>query len=116
MSLGTWQLFLCSVEDTQVEQIGVGAALHGTFDQFQAVAELPPPKNALHKALYEEIAGVGKMERIPRKVYTYEFKLEAVQLAGSRLRVLMAARSLGVVGHTAKQFSEPLQRLLPRLA
>ncbi len=44
MSLGTWQLFLCSVEDTQVEQIGVGAALHGTFDQFQAVAELPPEK------------------------------------------------------------------------
>lgn len=99
-----------------MEQIGVGAALHGAFDQFQAMAELPPPKNALHRALCEEIAGVGKMERIPRKVYTYEFKLEAVRLSESRLRVLMGARSLGVVGHTAKQFGEPLQRLLPRLA
>ena len=40
------------------------------------------------------------MERLPRKVYTYEFKLEAVRLVESGQRVSEAARSLGVVEQT----------------
>ena len=40
------------------------------------------------------------MERIPRKVYTYEFKLEAVRLVESRQSVAEAARSLGVIEQT----------------
>lgn len=40
------------------------------------------------------------MERLPRKVYTYEFKQEAVRLVESGQRVSEAARSLGVVEQT----------------
>ena len=40
------------------------------------------------------------MERIPRKVYTYEFKLEAVRLVESGQSVADAARSLGVIEQT----------------
>ena len=40
------------------------------------------------------------MERLPRKVYTYEFKLEAVRLVESGQRVAEAAWSLGVVEQT----------------
>lgn len=40
------------------------------------------------------------MERLPRKVYTYEFKLEAVRLVESGQRVAEAARSLGVIEQT----------------
>ena len=40
------------------------------------------------------------MERLPRKVYTYEFKLEAVRLVESGQRVAEAARSLDVVEQT----------------
>lgn len=40
------------------------------------------------------------MERTPRKVYTYEFKLEAVRLVESGQRVSEAVRSLGVVERT----------------
>jgi transposase len=40
------------------------------------------------------------MERIPRKAYTYEFKLEAVRLVESGQSVAEAARSLGVIEQT----------------
>lgn len=40
------------------------------------------------------------MERIPRKAYTYEFKLEAVRLVESGQKVAEAARSLGVIEQT----------------
>lgn len=40
------------------------------------------------------------MERIPRKVYTYEFKLEAVRLVESGQRIAEVARSLGVIEQT----------------
>jgi transposase len=40
------------------------------------------------------------MERLPRKIYTYEFKLEAVRLVGSGQSIAEAARSLGVVEQT----------------
>jgi transposase len=40
------------------------------------------------------------MERIPRKVYTYEYKLEAVRLVESGQSVAEAARSLGVAEQT----------------
>ena len=40
------------------------------------------------------------MERIPRKVYTYEFKLEAVRLVESGQSIAEAARSLGMVKQT----------------
>ncbi len=40
------------------------------------------------------------MERIPKKAYTFEFKLEAVRLVESGQRVAEAARSLGVVEQT----------------
>ncbi len=40
------------------------------------------------------------MECLPRKIYTYEFKLEAVRLVESGQRVSEAARSLGVVERT----------------
>ena len=40
------------------------------------------------------------MERIPRKIYTYEFKLEAIRLVESGQSVAAAARSLGVVEQT----------------
>jgi transposase len=40
------------------------------------------------------------MERLPRKVYTYEFKMEAVRLVESGQRIAEAARSLGVVEQT----------------
>ena len=40
------------------------------------------------------------MERLPRKIYTYEFKLEAVRLVESGQRVAEAARTLGVVEQT----------------
>ena len=40
------------------------------------------------------------MERLPRKIYTYEFKLEAVRLVESGQRVAEAARSLGVIEQT----------------
>ena len=40
------------------------------------------------------------MERIPRKVYTYEFKMEAVRLVESGQSVAQAARSLGVIDQT----------------
>ena len=40
------------------------------------------------------------MERLPRKIYTYEFKMEAVRLVESGQRVAEAARSLGVVEQT----------------
>ena len=40
------------------------------------------------------------MERLLRKVYTYEFKLEAVRLVESGQRVSEGARSLGVVEQT----------------
>jgi transposase len=38
-----------------------------------------------------------EMGRLPRKIYTYEFKLEAVRLVESGQTVAEAARSLGVV-------------------
>jgi transposase len=40
------------------------------------------------------------MERLPRKIYTYEFKLEAVRLVESGQSIAEAARSLGVVEQT----------------
>ena len=40
------------------------------------------------------------MDRLPRKVYTYEFKLEAVRLVESGQSTAEAARSLGVVEQT----------------
>ena len=40
------------------------------------------------------------MERLPRKIYTYEFKLEAVRLVESGQSVAEAARSLGVIEQT----------------
>jgi transposase len=40
------------------------------------------------------------MERLPRKVYTYEFKMEAVRLVESGQHIAEAARSLGVVEQT----------------
>lgn len=40
------------------------------------------------------------MNRIPRKAYTYEFKLEAVRLVESGQSIAEAARSLGVVEQT----------------
>ena len=40
------------------------------------------------------------MERLPRKAYTYEFKMEAVRLVESGQGVAEAARSLGVVEQT----------------
>lgn len=40
------------------------------------------------------------MERLPRKVYTYEFKLEAVRLVESGQSIAEAARSLGIVEQT----------------
>ena len=40
------------------------------------------------------------MERLPRKIYTYEFKLEAVRLVESGQSIAEAARSLGIVEQT----------------
>ena len=40
------------------------------------------------------------MESLPRKIYTYEFKLEAVRLVESGQRIAEAARSLGIVEQT----------------
>ena len=40
------------------------------------------------------------MERLPRKIYTYEFKLEAVRLVESGQSMAEAARSLGIVEQT----------------
>lgn len=40
------------------------------------------------------------MDRLPRKAYTYEFKMEAVRLVESGQRLAEAARSLGVVEQT----------------
>jgi transposase len=40
------------------------------------------------------------MECLPRKAYTYEFKMEAVRLVESGQRVAEAARSLGVIEQT----------------
>jgi len=37
------------------------------------------------------------MEHLPRKIYTYEFKLEAVRLVESGQSVAEAARLLGVI-------------------
>jgi transposase len=41
-----------------------------------------------------------KLERLPRKVYTYEFKMEAVRLVESGQSIAEAARSHGVVEQT----------------
>lgn len=40
------------------------------------------------------------MERLPRKIYTYEFKLEAVRLVESGQSIAEAARSLSIVEQT----------------
>jgi len=40
------------------------------------------------------------MERLPRKAYTYEFKMEAVRLVESGQSIAEAARSLGVIEQT----------------
>ena len=40
------------------------------------------------------------MERLPRKTYTYEFKMEAVRLVESGQSAAEASRSLGVVEQT----------------
>ena len=40
------------------------------------------------------------MERLPRKIYTYEFKMEAVRLVEPSQSVAEAARSLGVIEQT----------------
>jgi transposase len=40
------------------------------------------------------------MDRLPRKVYTYEFKMEAVRLVESGQSIAEASRSLGVVEQT----------------
>jgi transposase len=40
------------------------------------------------------------MERLPRKIYTYEYKLEAVRLVESGHSVAEAARTLGVAEQT----------------
>jgi transposase len=40
------------------------------------------------------------MERLPRKIYTYEFKLEAVRLVEAGQSMAEAARSLGIVEQT----------------
>jgi transposase len=40
------------------------------------------------------------MDRLPRKVYTYEFKMEAVRLVESGQSIAETARSLGVVEQT----------------
>jgi transposase len=42
------------------------------------------------------------MERLPRKIYTYEFKLEAVRLVESGQCIAEAARSLGIVEQTLR--------------
>jgi transposase len=40
------------------------------------------------------------MARLPRKIYTHEFKMEAVRLVESGQSVAEAARSLGVIEQT----------------
>ena len=40
------------------------------------------------------------MERLSRKIYTYEFKLEAIRLVESGQSIAEAARSLGIVEQT----------------
>jgi transposase len=40
------------------------------------------------------------MARLPRKVYTYEFKMETVRLVESGQSIAEAARSLGVIEQT----------------
>lgn len=40
------------------------------------------------------------MERLPRKIYTYEYKLEAARLVESGQSIAQAARSLGVPEQT----------------
>ena len=40
------------------------------------------------------------MERLPRKAYTYEFKMEAVRLVESGQSLSQAARTLGVTEQT----------------
>jgi transposase len=40
------------------------------------------------------------MERLPRKVHTYKFKMEAVRLVESGQSIAEVARSLGVVEQT----------------
>ena len=59
-----------------------------------------PPENVPHMALCDTCDGAATMERLPRKIYTYEFKLEAVRLVESGQRVAEAARTLGVVEQT----------------
>ena len=44
------------------------------------------------------------MERLARKAYTYEFKMEAVRLVESGQRVSEAARSLGIVEQTLRNW------------
>ena len=46
------------------------------------------------------------MERLPRKAYTYEFKMEAVRLVESGQSVAEAARSLGVVDRPCRTGSK----------
>jgi transposase len=40
------------------------------------------------------------MERLPRKIYTFEFKMEAVRLIESGQSIAEAARSIGIVEQT----------------
>ena len=44
------------------------------------------------------------MERIPRNTYTYEFKLEAVRLVESGQSIASAARSLGIIEQTLRNW------------
>ena len=55
-----------------------------------------PFENVLDIALCESEEEAWRMERIPRKAYTYEFMLGTVRLVESGQRIAEAARSLGV--------------------
>jgi transposase len=44
------------------------------------------------------------MERIPRKSYTYEFKLEAVRLVESSQSIASTARGLGIIEQTLRNW------------
>jgi transposase-like protein len=50
------------------------------------------------------------MERLPRKIYTYEFKLEAVRLVASGQKVAAAAKSLEIVEQTLSNWVKEIYR------
>jgi transposase len=50
------------------------------------------------------------MERLPRKIYTYEYKLEAVRLVESGQSVAEASRSLGVAEQTLWNWTQAYKK------